>query len=77
MAVWVQDLIALGALLVLAPLIAFVGRRHGKRIRGNLVLAGILLGLGHTLDPPPQQKVEAAEPGKPGPKPGEPPEPEA
>ena len=75
MAGQLEALIAVLALLVLAPVFAWIGQRHGRRIRGNLVLASILLGFGHPLDPPPTQKVEAAEPGKGGPQPGEPPEP--
>ena len=74
MAVWLQDLIALLALIVLAPLFAWIGLRHGRKIRGGLVLASFLLGFGHAMDPPPHEKVEAAEPGKGGPQPGEPPE---
>ena len=74
MAVWLKQLIAVLALIVLAPLVAWIGLRHGRKIRGNLVLASILLGFGHAVDPPPHQKVEAAEPGKGGPQPGDPPE---
>ena len=68
-----EALVAVLALLVLAPVFAWIGKRHGRRIRGNLVMASILLGFGHAMDPPPAQKVEAAEPGKGGPQPGEPP----
>ena len=68
-----EALIAVLALLVLAPVFAWIGKRHGRRIRGNLVMASILLGIGHAMDPPPAQKVEAAEPGEGGPQPGEPP----
>jgi hypothetical protein len=71
---WLQLVIGVLALVVLAPLAAWIGRRHGRRIRGNLVMASILLGFGHAVDPPPQEKVEAAEPGKGGPLPGEPPD---
>lgn len=74
MALWLKDLIALGALLVVTPLFAWIGLRHGRRIRGSIVLASFLLGFGHVMDPPPHEKVEAAEPGRRGPKPGEPPE---
>ncbi len=74
MPIWIQDLIAVGVLLVLAPAVAWFARRHGKRLRGNLMMAGILLGFGHPLDPPPHEKVEASEPGKGGPQPGEPPQ---
>jgi len=75
MATWLKDLIALLAVLALAPLFAWIGRRHGKRIRGSLIMTSILLGFGHAMDPPPREKVEAAEPGKGGPQPGEPPAP--
>ncbi len=64
MAGWLQILIAVAAFVVLAPLLAWLGRRHGRQIRGNLALASILLGFGHAIDPPPLQKVEAAQPGK-------------
>ena len=76
MAGWLQYLIAGLALLVVAPLVAWIGLRHGRQIRGNLALASILLGFGHALDPPPEPKVEAARPGKGGPQPGEPPGPD-
>ena len=72
MAGWLQLLIAIVALVVLGTLAGWMGRRHGKRIRGNLVMASILLGFGHALDPPPEQRVEAAQPGKDARKPGEP-----
>ena len=70
---WLQILVVLLALVVIAPLMAWMGLRHGRRIRGNLMMASLLLGLGHAMDPPPTDKVEAAEPGKGGPLPGEPP----
>ena len=73
MAIWLQQLLALVALVVIAPLVAWIATRHGRRIRGNLIMASILLGFGHAVDPPPGEKVEAAEPGKGGPQPGEPP----
>ncbi len=73
MAIWLQDILALAALLAIAPLVAWIATRHGRRIRGSLIMASILLGFGHAMDPPPHEKVEAAEPGKGGPMPGEPP----
>ncbi len=39
MALWVKDLIAVGVLLILAPAVAWIARRHGKRLRGNLIMA--------------------------------------
>jgi hypothetical protein len=73
MPIWIWDLIAVAALVVIAPLIALAGKRHGRRIRGSLMMASILLGFGHALDPPPQEKVEASEPGKDARSPGDPP----
>jgi hypothetical protein len=73
MAEWLQFVIAGLALLVLAPLVAWLGRRHAKGARGNLALAAILLGIGEPLDPPSKHKVESAEPGKGQRGPGEPP----
>jgi hypothetical protein len=74
MAWWLQVLMVVAALVVVAPLAAWIGLRHGRKIRGNLMMASVLLGFGHAIDPPPQDKVEAAEPGKGGPLPGEPPD---
>lgn len=73
MPTWLEYLIAVGALLVIAPLIALAGKRHGRRLRGSLMMASILLGFGHALDPPPHEKVEASEPGKDLRNPGDPP----
>jgi hypothetical protein len=73
MPAWLQYLIAIGVLLVLAPLIALLGKRHGRRIRGGFMLASFLLGFGHALDPPPHEKVEASAPGKDARNPGDPP----
>ena len=73
MAEWLQYLLAGLALLILAPLLAWLARRHAKSVRGNLALASILLGIGQPLDPPPKHKVESAEPGKDDRSAGEPP----
>ena len=64
------------AFLAVAVAGAWLGRRYGRQARGNLALAGILLGLGEALDPPPRNRVEAAEAGKDQPGPGEPPTPD-
>lgn len=73
MPAWLQYLIAIGVLVILAPLIALVGKRHGRRLRGGLGLAILMLGFGHAMDPPPHEKVEASEPGKDARNPGDPP----
>ena len=74
MPVWAQYLIAIAALVVLAPFIAGFARRHGRSIRGGMGLAGILLGIGEAIDPPTQRMVEAnIKEEKESPTPGDPP----
>jgi hypothetical protein len=58
---WVGYLVALGALLLAAPLIAWVGRRHGRSLKGGAGLAFIMLGFGHVIDPPSRHLIEAVE----------------
>ena len=59
MPLWLQQLAALAVVIVLAPLIAIGARRYGRRVRGGLLMAGILLGFGEVLDPPSKHIVEA------------------
>jgi hypothetical protein len=73
MSVWLQYLIALLTLLVLAPLCAWIGVRFGSRAKGGLALACVLLGLGHVMDQPAKHAVEATDPAKGSPESGEPP----
>ncbi|HWW26773.1 MAG TPA: hypothetical protein VNZ85_12830 [Caulobacter sp.] len=73
MAGWTQYLIALAALLVLAPLVAWAARRLGSRAKGGLMLASVLLGFGAVLDQPAKHAIEAAEPVKGAPESDEPP----
>jgi hypothetical protein len=61
MPIWVQYLIAVAAFVVLAPLTVWLARRFGGRARGGLMMAGILLGLGETVDPPSKHIIEAQE----------------
>lgn len=56
---WLQQLAALAVVIVLAPLIAIAARRYGRRVRGGILMAGILLGFGEVLDPPSKHIVEA------------------
>ena len=58
---WVGFLIAIGVLALTAPLIAWVGRKHGRSLRGGAGLAFIMLGFGHVIDPPTRHLIEAAE----------------
>jgi hypothetical protein len=76
MAGWLQFLIALVALLVLAPLIGWLAHRLGSRAKGGLMLASVLLGFGAVLDQPAKHAIEAAEPVKGSPENDEPPPPE-
>jgi galactitol-specific phosphotransferase system IIC component len=73
MAAWLQYLIALGALLVLAPLLAWIGVRFGSRAKGGLMMACVLLGIGAVLDQPAKHAIEATDPAKGSPENGEPP----
>jgi hypothetical protein len=61
MPLWLGYLVALAALLILAPLVAWLGRRHGRSIKGGIALASVMLGLGVPLDPPTKHLVEASE----------------
>ena len=49
--------IALG--VIATTLVALAGRSAGRRARGNLQLAAILLGLGEPADPPTKHLVAA------------------
>jgi len=73
MAVWIQYLIAFAALVVLAPLVAWLAHRFGGRAKGGLMLASVLLGFGAVADPPSKHMIEAAEPVKGSPENDEPP----
>ena len=53
--------IVIGAVLVGVPLMARLGRGAGRKMRGNLQLAAIFLGLGEPLDPPSKHLIEAGE----------------
>ncbi len=59
MAVWLQYVIAATALIVLAPALAWAGRRYGRRAKSAFILAGLMLGLGEPLDPPSSHRIEA------------------
>ena len=61
MPAWLGYLLMFAALLAVLPLAAWLGRRHGRAVKGNLALASILLGFGQPLDPPTRHLVEAKE----------------
>jgi hypothetical protein len=58
---WLGYLLALAALIVIAPLIGWLGHRHGRSIKGGVALASILLGFGVPMDPPTKHLIEAKE----------------
>ncbi|MDB5438600.1 MAG: hypothetical protein JWM33_1027 [Caulobacteraceae bacterium] len=75
MPIWAQYLLALSALLVLAPAAVWTARRYGARARQGVMLAGLFMGLGAIMDPPSRHVVEANEDAvKPGPAPSDPPD---
>lgn len=55
---WLQILIALGALVVLAPLVAWFGLHHGRKVKGALALAAFL-GFAVVYDQPSKHRIEA------------------
>ena len=61
MSVWLGDLLALAALLVLAPFLAWLGHKHGRSIKGGEALASLMLGMGAMFDPPVKAAMEAEE----------------
>jgi hypothetical protein len=58
---WLGYLLALAALLVTAPVFAWLGRKHGRRLKGSAGLALVLLGFGAMFDPPKQALIEAVQ----------------
>ena len=70
MPAWLGLLLALAAVVVAAPFVAGLGRKHGKRLKGGAML---LLGLGSFYDPPKRHAMEAHQKQEePGPQRGEP-----
>jgi hypothetical protein len=56
-----QWLIALAVLVVVLPGAGWLGARYGKQMRGNVMMASILLGFGQAMDPAKETPIEAAE----------------
>ena len=46
MPTWLGYLLAFAALLVLAPLVGWLGHKHGRSIKGGVALASLMLGMG-------------------------------
>ncbi len=71
---WKSWLITLGVVAVVAPGAGYLGARYGKQVRGNVMMASILMGFGQATDPAKENPVEAVEgKQKRAPDPGEPP----
>ena len=51
----------IAALLVLAPLVGWLGHKHGRSIKGGVALASLMLGMGAMFDPPVKAATEAEE----------------
>jgi hypothetical protein len=61
MPTWLGYVLAVVALAVLAPLVASLGHRHGRSLKGGVALASLMLGFGAPLDPPTKHLIEAQE----------------
>ena len=61
MPTWLQYLTALAILFAIAPLVAMLAMRQGRRIKGGFLMAGILLGFGEAVDPRSKHRIEAQE----------------
>lgn len=57
---WLGYFLALGAFLILAPLLAWIGHRHGRSIKGGIALASFMLGFA-PIDPPTKHIIEATQ----------------
>ncbi len=74
MPVWMQYVAAFAALAVLAPAMAWAAKRYGRRFKGGVIMASVLLGFGTVMDPPSKHLIEASEDDQKGaPTAGEPP----
>jgi hypothetical protein len=77
MSSWLGYLLAVVALLILAPFIGWLGHRHGRSIKGGVAMASLMLGMGAMFDPPKKAAMEAEEAMVKGDKgSGDPPDPE-
>ena len=61
MPAWLGYLLAIVALLALAPLLGWLGHKHGRSIKGGMALASLMLGMGAMFDPPVKAATEAEE----------------
>ena len=61
MPAWLGYLLALAAFLVLAPLLGWLGHKHGRSIKGGVAMASLMLGMGAMFDAPVKAALEAQE----------------
>jgi hypothetical protein len=61
MPTWLGYVLALAALLATAPIFAWLGRKHGRSIKGSAGLALVMLGFGAMFDPPKKALIEAVQ----------------
>ncbi len=58
---WLGYLLAVVAVLLFAPLLGWVGMKHGRRIKGGVAMASLMLGMGAIFDSPQKAATEAEE----------------
>ena len=58
---WLGYPLAVLAVVLLAPLVGWLGHRHGSSIKGGVALASLMLGFGVPFDPPTKHLIEASE----------------
>jgi hypothetical protein len=74
MPVWLEYLIAIGLVILIAPFVARFAKRFAHNASGGVALAALLLGVGEVADPPSKHIIEATTPEeKDTPSPGDPP----
>ena len=58
---WLGYLLAFGAVVVFTPLLGWFASKHGRRIKGGVAMASLMLGMGALFDPPQKAAAEAEE----------------
>lgn len=58
---WLDYLIPLLVVLLLAPLVAWLGHSYGGKLKRGAAMASLLMGFGLPFDPPSKHLIEAKE----------------
>ena len=58
---WLAYLLAAVAVVLFAPLLGWFASKHGRRIKGGVAMASLMLGMGAIFDPPQKAATEAEE----------------